>query len=59
MTSNQKKLLLLAFVCIMPLLLFSQPGGGPGSGPGVPISQGLIYLLISGIIYGFRKKLKK
>lgn len=57
MTSNHKKILTIVFFCTMPFLVFSQ---GPGPTPeGAPISEGIIYLLISGAIYGFRKKLKK
>jgi len=64
MTSNHKKIITVALFCVIPLLVFSQGPGGPGGGgpggqPGAPISEGLIYLLISGIVYGFRKKIRK
>jgi len=59
MTSNHKKLLLVALICIVPMVCGAQPGGGPTPPGPVPISEEIIYLLISGILYGFRKKIKK
>ena len=42
--------------------LFAQPSGGGenGGGPGnAPIDAGVLSLIIAGVFYGFRKKIKE
>ncbi|WP_158841110.1 PID-CTERM protein-sorting domain-containing protein [Polaribacter sp. L3A8] len=34
------------------------PGLGPPSPPGLPIDGGLLFLVISGVLYGVKKKFK-
>ncbi|PQJ71859.1 PID-CTERM protein-sorting domain-containing protein [Polaribacter butkevichii] len=56
---NKKHFALFIMLVITSMAIVGQvPTPGPPSPPGLPIDGGLIFLVVSGVLYGVKKKIK-
>ena len=50
--------IMLALTCIVTGQNNMPPPAGPPNPPGLPVDGGLIFLIVSGVLYGIRKNIK-
>ncbi len=56
---NGKNYLTIFILLVQVVAMATPPSPEPPPPPGLPIEGGLLFLLVSGLIYGVSKKIKK